>query len=136
MTLTVDDRTAVTDLIHEYGHLIDAGKLDRLAELFTADATYDLVDFGQGTLTGVAAIRAAALALGEANPVGHHITNVVLTEQADGRVRARSKGIGIMADGTAGSVLYDDLIVRDGSTWRISHRTIVARRAPLGGVPR
>ncbi len=136
MTLTVDDRIAVNDLIHEYGHLVDTGELDRLAELFTADVTYDLADFGQGTLTGVAAIRSAALALGDANPVGHHVTNVVLTEQADGRVRARSKGIGIMADGTTGSVLYDDLIVRHGDTWRISHRKIVARRAPLGGVPR
>ncbi|EIV94588.1 nuclear transport factor 2 family protein [Frankia sp. QA3] len=136
MTLTVEDRIAVTDLIHGYGHLVDAGELDRLEELFTPDVTYDLADFGQGTLTGVAAIRSAALALGDANPVGHHVTNVVLAEQADGQVRARSKGIGVMADGTTGSVVYDDVIVRDGTSWRIRHRKIAARRAPLGGVPR
>lgn len=136
MTLTAADRIAVTDLLHGYGHLVDAGELDRLDELFTPDVTYDLADFGQGTLAGVAAIRAAALAMGDANPVGHHLTDVVLTEQADGQVRARSKGLGVMADGTTGSVVYDDMIVRAGDSWRIRHRKIVARRVPLGGVAR
>ncbi len=37
--------------------------------------------------------------MGERNPVGHHITDIVLTGIADDRVRARSKGIGINADG-------------------------------------
>ncbi|ONH31629.1 nuclear transport factor 2 family protein [Pseudofrankia asymbiotica] len=134
MTLTAEDRTAIADVIHQYGHLIDAGELDRLGELFTPDVTYDLADLGHGTLTGVDAIRSAALAVGDSNPVGHHITNLVLTPQADGQVHARSKGIGIMADGSCGSVVHDDTIVHDGSTWRIHHRKITARRAPLGGL--
>jgi hypothetical protein len=133
VTLTTDDRSAITDLIHRFGHLVDAGELDRLGELFTADVTYDLADFGQGTLVGIEAVQAVALALGDGNPVGHHITNLVLTEQADGRVLARSKGIGIMADGTSGSVVYDDVVVPEGESWRIRHRTITVRRVPLGG---
>lgn len=134
MTLTVEDRAAIADLIHQYGHLVDAGELDRLGELFAPDVTHDLYDFAHGTVTGVDAIRSVALAVGDANPVGHHVTNLVLTEQADGQVRARSKGIGIMADGTCGSVVYDDLIVSYGNGWRIRHRKIVVRRAPLGGI--
>ncbi|MDT3439730.1 nuclear transport factor 2 family protein [Pseudofrankia sp. BMG5.37] len=134
MTLTVEDRVAITDLIHQYGHLVDAGELDRLGDLLTPDVTHDLADYGHGTVTGVEAIRSVALAVGDANPVGHHITNLVLTEQADGQVHARSKGIGIMADGTCGSAVYDDVIVFDGNGWRIRHRKIVARRVPLGGM--
>ncbi len=132
MALTPEDRTAITDLILLHGHLVDDGELDRLDELFTADVRYDLTDFGQGTLEGRAAIRAAALALGDANSVGHHVTNIVLTELADGRVRALSKGIGIKADGTCGSVTYEDIAEHRADGWRIAYRAVRARRRPLG----
>jgi 3-phenylpropionate/cinnamic acid dioxygenase small subunit len=132
MTLTAADRVQITELLALHGHLVDAGQLDRLRELFTPDVTYDLTDLGHGSLRGVAAIRDAAVALGESNPVGHHVTNIVLTELADDRVRARSKGIAISADGTCASVTYDDTISRGDQGWRISHRKILARRAPLG----
>jgi hypothetical protein len=59
-----------------------------------------------------------------------------LAEVPDGEVRARSKGVGIMADGRAGSVVYDDVIVRDGRGWHLRHRKVAARRTPLGGVSR
>jgi hypothetical protein len=110
-------------------HLFDDGEFDRLDLLFTASVRYDVTAFGGGVLQGIEAIRAATLALGDRNPVGHHVTNVVLTEQPDGSVRARSKGIGIYADGTAGSVTYEDEIVRTGDGWRIDARTVAPRRA-------
>jgi len=53
----------------------------------------------------------------------------VLTEQPDGSVRARSKGIGVYADGTAGSVTYEDEIVRTDDGWRIDARTVAPMRA-------
>jgi hypothetical protein len=59
--------------------------------------------------------------------------DIVLTELADDRVRALSKGIGINADGTSGSVTYEDTISRGDQGWRISHRKVLARRAPWGG---
>jgi hypothetical protein len=133
MPLGVDDRTTITELLSLHGHLFDVGELDRLDELFTADVVYDISDFGPEPLVGIAAIREASLALGSANPVGHHITNVVLAELDDGRVRALSKGIGINADGTSGSVTYEDTIVPGDRRWRISHRKVLARRVPLGG---
>lgn len=129
MTLTPDDRAEITELLARHGHLFDDGEFDRLDLLFTASVRYDVTAFGGGVLQGVEAIRAATLALGDRNPVGHHVTNVVLTEQPDGSVRARSKGIGIYADGTAGSVTYEDDIVRTGEGWRIDARTVAPRRA-------
>lgn len=133
MTLSWEDHVAINDVIALHGHLVDGGELDRLGEVFTADVAYDTTDFGFGVLRGLAENRDAALTLGDRNPVGHHVTNVVLSEQAPGRVHARSKGIGITADGQCGSVTYDDIVVRREEGWRISERVVRARRVPLGG---
>ncbi|OIJ88997.1 polyketide cyclase [Streptomyces sp. MUSC 14] len=136
MTLGLEDRLAIGELIALHGHVVDDGQLDRMDELFTPDIVYDVSDFGQEPLVGLAAVRDAALALGDGNPVAHHVTNIVVREEADGRVRARSKGLGVRADGTCGSVTYDDVLVRTPDGWRISHRTLTARRVPLNGVHR
>ncbi|MGY5060839.1 nuclear transport factor 2 family protein, partial [Streptomyces sp. 900105755] len=69
MSLALEDRLAITELVSLHGHLVDDGSLDRLEELFTTDVVYDLTDFGQAPLSGVTAIREAAWALGAANPV-------------------------------------------------------------------
>jgi 3-phenylpropionate/cinnamic acid dioxygenase small subunit len=131
MALSAQDRTAITELISLHGHLVDGGELHRMHELFTADVVYDVTDLGSEPIVGRAALRDAALAMGESNPVGHHVTNIVLTELAGDQVSARSKGIGINADGTCASVTYEDTISRGDQGWRISHRKILARRVPL-----
>jgi 3-phenylpropionate/cinnamic acid dioxygenase small subunit len=130
--IAAEDRVAIGDLLALHGHLMDDGDLDDLDRLFSADVTYDLADFGQGSLQGIPAIRQAALTMGAANPVGHHVTNAVLTGVDADLVHARSKGIGIRADGTCGSVVYEDIIRREAHGWRISHRKVLARRTPLG----
>jgi len=132
MALSDQDRIDINDLINLHGHLTDAGELDQLSELFTLDVTYDLDDFGLGSLHGTAAMREAALALGDANPVGHHVTNIVITGIDDHSARVQSKGIGIKADGTAGSVSYGDVVTRQPDGWKISYRKVTARRAALG----
>lgn len=133
MELREKDRADINDLINLHGHLTDAGELDEASELFTSDVTYELTDFGLGPLHGAAAVREAALALGDANPVGHHVTNIVITAVDDRSARVQSKGIGIRADGTAGTVVYHDVVTRQPGGWKISYRKVTARRAPLGG---
>jgi hypothetical protein len=109
----------------------DAGELDRMHELFATNVVYDVTDLGGAVIRGLAELKAVTLALGEANPVAHHVTNIVVTTTADNLVRAVSKGIGITTAGTVGSVTYEDTIVRGELGWRISHRTVRARRVPL-----
>ena len=133
MTLSWEDHVAINELIALHGHLCDNGELDRLDEVFTADVAYDVSDYGFGVLRGLTSNREAAQALGDRNPVGHHVTNVILTEQGPDLVHARSKGIGVTADGQCGSVTYDDVVVRREQGWRISERIVRARRVPLGG---
>lgn len=129
--LDTDDRTAITDLINLHGHLVDNGELDRLHELFTDDVVYDTTGLGGGVLTGLDELRDAALDLGEANPVAHHVTNIVFTGASDEAVQVLSKGFGITADGVVGSVTYEDTVTRRPVGWRISHRVVRARRVPL-----
>ncbi|GAA4462058.1 nuclear transport factor 2 family protein [Phytohabitans houttuyneae] len=131
MALTMDDRIAITDLINEHGHVTDRGDFDALSTLFTEDVTYDVSALGGGVLVGLAAAREAALALADANPVAHHVTNIVIHEAADGVVHARSKGLGVMADGSVGSATYQDTVERTAAGWRITHRTVRPRRTPL-----
>jgi 3-phenylpropionate/cinnamic acid dioxygenase small subunit len=129
--VTVADRLAIHELIALHGHLMDDGAFDRMGELFTADVVYDVSAFGFGELVGRDAITVAARALGDRNPLGHHVTNIVVTEDPDGTVRVRSKGIGVNADGSTGSVVYDDVVARHPGGWRISYRKVTPRRVPL-----
>ena len=133
MTLSPDDHAAIVELISLHGHLFDDGDLDRLDVLFTPSVVYDVSELGGGALRGIEAIRTAALALGDGNPLGHHVTNVVVTEREDGTVGVRSKGIGVNADGTASTATYEDTVVATEAGWRIDHRRVVPRRVPLNG---
>jgi hypothetical protein len=131
MTLRVEDRLAIHELIALHGHLMDRGELHRLHELFTAEVVYDLRDFGRGELHGIDAIADAAHALGDGNPLGHHVTNVVITDVNGDDVHVLSKGIGIGADGSSGTLVYEDVVRRDEAGWRIARRRLVSRRKPL-----
>ena len=126
MTLTNQDRIDISDLVNRHGHVVDAGELHRLDELFTPDVTYDLADFGRDALVGVDALRQAALAA--TGPIAIHFTNIVITEVDEATADVRSKGIGINTDGTAGSVSYRDTVTRRPEGWRISRRKVIARR--------
>jgi ketosteroid isomerase-like protein len=131
MSLSAEDRLAINDLVALHGHLMDGGELDRMDELFSADVVYDLEDFGLGTLHGIDAIRDAAIAVGARNPLAHHVTNVVIAGVDGDSVRVLSKGLAVNADGSAGSVVYADVIRREGAGWRIRTRKVTARRSPL-----
>ncbi len=131
MTLSTDDRVAIYELLALHGHLMDAGEFDRLDELFTADFVYDVEALGFGSLVGAAALTSAARALGDANPLGHHVTNALVVRDDGAEVVVRSKGIGIAADGTSGTVVYEDLVRRTDAGWRIARRSVIPRTRPL-----
>ena len=131
MALTLEHRLAIHELIALHGHLVDNGEFDRFNELFTLDVVYDLQDFGRGELHGIDAVIEAALALGDGNPIGHHVTNTLITEFQDDEVRVLSKAIGIRANGTSGSLVYEDIVRRGATVWRIARRRVVMRRRPL-----
>jgi hypothetical protein len=109
---------------------MDDGDLDHLDRLFTTNIVYDLKPLGARELSGIAAIKESAIALGDNNPVAHPVTNIVVN--GDGKpVTARSKGLGVRKDGSVGSVVYDDELRLTADGWRISRRRVSGRREPL-----
>jgi 3-phenylpropionate/cinnamic acid dioxygenase small subunit len=133
MALSAEQTLDIHRIVSLHGHLADLRAFDRFGEVFTDDVVYDMEGIGQGTLRGTAALRDAALALGDRNPVGHHVTNVVVTEAVDGIVRVRSKFIGVMRDGRTGSGVYEDRLAETPSGWRIAYRAILPGDAPQRG---
>jgi SnoaL-like domain len=131
MASRTEDRLALHELIALHGHLFDMGELDRLDELFTDDVVYDIEDLGGGVLRGIAAIREAARSLGDQNPLGHHTTNVTISDLDDDTARVRSKGIGVGTDGTVSTVIYDDVVHRTAQGWRLARRKVRPRQRPL-----
>jgi 3-phenylpropionate/cinnamic acid dioxygenase small subunit len=131
MALSAEQTLAIHQLLSLHGHLADSREYERFDEVLTDDIVCDMEGIGAGTLRGREALRAASVRLGDAHPAGHHVTNVLVTQGDDGEVRVRSKGIGIAADGKAGSVVYDDLLRLTPGGWRIAHRRILPGRTPV-----
>jgi len=128
MTLSTDDRLAIHELIALHGHLVDDRRDGELGLLLTDDAEYDVTEYGLGVVTGLPALRALFEARPGAQPLGHHVTNVIVTEAPDGTVGVRSKGLAVMPDGGAGTVVYEDIVTKTDAGWRISRRKVIARR--------
>lgn len=130
--LNTDDRLQINETLALHAHLVDENQLDRLEELFTPDAVYDMGASGLGVFEGREVIRAAAAGMARSGraPLAHFLTNVITTSTADDGATARSKGLMIMADGQPHAVNYDDVLRRHNGGWRISRRTITPARTP------
>ena len=128
--MNTDDRLQINETLALHAHLVDENQLDRLDELFTPDAVYDMSASGLGVFEGIEVIRAAAQQMERTgqSPVAHFLTNVVITSTADDEATARSKGLMIMADGQTLAVNHDDVLRRHEGGWRISRRTITPSR--------
>jgi len=128
MTPDAGDLLAIHQLLALYGHVIDEREWQRVGELFTAGARYDMSDFGLGVVQGAEAIRALWSRRDAAHPLAHHATNIVVTQDPDGTVRVLSKGLGVSVNGRVGTVVYRDVVERTAAGWRIAARTASVRR--------
>jgi hypothetical protein len=123
-----EDALAIHELLALYGHIIDAREWQRVDELFTATARYDMREFGLGLVEGAAAIRELWSRPDAMHPLAHHATNIVVSTDADGTVRVLSKGLGVGPNGRVGSVVYHDVVERTQAGWRFAARSAVLRR--------
>ncbi len=128
MSLPAEDTLAIHELLALYGHIIDAREWQRVDELFTATARYDMREFGLGLVEGAAAIRELWSRPDATHPLAHHATNIVVNTDADGTVRVLSKGLGVGPNGRVGSVVYHDVVERTPAGWRFAARSAVLRR--------
>jgi hypothetical protein len=130
--MNTDDRLQINETLALHAHLADENQLDRLDELFTPDAVYDMSASGLGVFEGREMIRAAAAEMARTghSPLVHFLTNVVITSTAKDEATARSKGLMIMADGQMLAVTHDDVLRYLDGAWLISRRTITPSRQP------
>lgn len=122
--------TAIYKALALPGHLMDAGELDRLDELFIEDFVHDVEALGYSRFEGFAALAEASRALGTTIPSGRHVTNALITAAEADRATVRSQGIDVLADDTSGTVMYDDVLRASPAGWRTARRTL-PRRRPL-----
>lgn len=127
MTLALDDRIAIHEVLALHGHLTDRGETSRFHEVFTDDVVYDLSAVGGGVLVGLDVLtggKQAAMTDNPRNPVAQHVTNIVLTAESPDTVLSISKSLGVRADGTCVSVTYHDVLRRRPEGWRVAHRSV------------
>lgn len=130
--LTIEDRLDIAETLALHAHLVDADQLDRIDELFTPDAIYDMTAPGIGVFEGIDTICAAAARMSASGhaPTAHFLTNIILTSTREDEATAQSKCLMIMATGTTQGVTYDDTLRRDEGHWRISRRIITPAGRP------
>ncbi len=118
--MRADDFVEIQQLLSRYCHVVDTKDWDRLAVIFTGDAAVTVVDIhprtvGLGAVTELYAHRMR-------HPIAHHSTSVTVVSESADRAALASKWVTVRADGTTGTGVYEDIVVRTADGWRIIER--------------
>jgi ketosteroid isomerase-like protein len=124
--LGTGDFVEIQQLLARYCHVVDGKDWDRLPLVFAADAAVTVVGIHPRT-TGLDALR-QLYSVTMRHPLAHHSTSLIVVDSSDGAVELASKWVTVRADGTTGTGVYEDVVVRTPDGWRIRER--VARPSP------
>lgn len=129
-----DARTAITDAIHLYYHLVDSGRASKVAELFAPDGrlTFGPGSPKPGTIEGAAIADAMNAREAQTSAFTRHaVTNIVMNTSDGDTVLARHMLILFRSDDATRATLptfvadVEDRWVRNGMGWTIAERTIL-----------
>lgn len=120
------DRLELHELPGRYGDAIDDRAWDRLDQIFTEDAVFDLTDLGAPRLEGLAAIK-RYMDEDADHPRTHTMTNIYVDETAEG-VTLSFRILALLPEGRVGTASYYDGVVKTPQGWRVRHRVITRRR--------
>jgi 3-phenylpropionate/cinnamic acid dioxygenase small subunit len=135
MALETGDLVEIQMVLAHYGHILDDRDWDALDQVFTEDIVFDASDSGLGVMRGIEEIVEHWREPFDGHPLGHYMTNVVIREDDDGTVRARSKHLGTRV-GTITLMTYDDVLRRTDAGWRLAERVAkVQHRVPMFDPP-
>ncbi|MCM3884779.1 nuclear transport factor 2 family protein [Frankia sp. R82] len=130
-TLSTTDLAEIGQTLALFAHVCDNRHDDALGLVFTEDIRFEFARSGR-VLDGLATLREFLLGLGPDAP-DHQTVNTVVLVDPDGTVRALSRYIATLADGSATNGEYEDVLVRAAQGgWRIRARRSIHRypRAP------
>ncbi len=125
------DRLELHELPGRYGDAIDDRDWDRLDEIFTADAVFDMTDLGARRCEGLAAIKEFMDVEAE-HPRTHMMTNIYVDETPSG-VQLRFRIVALLGGGLVGTASYYDDVVKTPDGWRVTNRVVTRRRRPADG---
>lgn len=124
----LEARAAVTELIHEYGRLLDLNRPDAVAELFTTDCLVRYSPAG-GDLIGPAAVADyVRRALTRYRRTSHHMSNVQIGFVDANRASCTTYVLAVHEARDDAKPLaslcgeYRDVIVRTDRGWRFAER--------------
>lgn len=126
MSLTVADRLELHELPGRYGDAIDDRDWNRLDQIFTDDAVFDLTDLDVPLLEGLAAIK-RFMDIEAKHPKTHLMTNIYVDEADDG-VHLFFRIVAMRSGGLTGTASYYDRVVPTPDGWRVKHRVVTLRR--------
>ena len=122
------DRLELHELPGRYGDAIDDRAWDRLDDIFTADAVFDLTDLGAPRCEGLPAIK-QFMDQEAQHPRTHLMTNIYVDETPTG-AQLRFRIIALLGEGKVGSASYYDDVIKTPDGWRVTNRVITRRRRP------
>lgn len=128
--IEVADYVEIQQVLNLVHHLVDARDFKNFDRVYTADAVYDLSYRGLPPAEGLETIRelsAASYKRDFDHLTGHHATNIHIYEDDQGVVRAKSKVVCVMQDGSSNAADMDDILVKTPQGWRIKLRKASTR---------
>jgi hypothetical protein len=129
MTLSINDKLEIHELLARYGHAIDSGAADALAATFTPDGEFDGPG---GKHIGTEALRTMGVdyhAHPDINNTQHWISNIVVEGDGDsGHVVSYAMCVSPTVDGQAIRIelinKYEDDIRRLNGKWLFQRRLV------------
>lgn len=120
------DRLELHELPGRYGDAIDDRDWDRLDQIFTPDAIFDLTDLGSEYLDGLDAIK-EFMDLRAVHPKTHLMTNIYV-DPVPGGAQMFFRIVAMQSGGRMATASYYDNVVQTPNGWRVAHRVITSRR--------
>ena len=124
--MDIADRLELHELPGRYGDAIDDRDWDRLDQIFTQDAVFDLTDVGAHRIVGLDAIK-KFMDVEARHPRTHMMTNIYVDE-ADAGVKLNFRIVALLPEGKVGTASYYDDVVKTPDGWRVSNRVTTLRR--------
>jgi uncharacterized protein (TIGR02246 family) len=119
-------REAIRETLARYAHLVDRGRLDDAAALFTEDAVLEAGD--EAPARGRAAIRAlfagAGTRLAAGGRIRHHVSSVTIAFEDAWTATAESYFLAVVESGPDHWGRYRDRLVRRDDQWLLAHRRV------------
>ena len=133
MTIDIADRLELHELPGRYGDAIDDRNWDRLRDIFTDDAVFDLTGVGARRLEGIDDI-VHFMNIEASHPKTHMMTNIYVDEHEE-TVTMNFRIVALLGKGLVGTASYYDRVVKTDHGWRVQHRECMIHRRDKRDAP-